>query len=370
MKKTEKEEYRYDEKGESRASYKNKVTVLFYRWIFLVCIAILVLPSLNIKKDGYALIETIVTTALYNVAITIYSLKNNEKINKTSSILVYFDIIIITFISFLSGGIHSDIYLFIFFILGYCGIFNKGAYTLKVGIFSAIFYSVSCIFFARTNSLDTELPRLIIRDLLFMLGAYGMSRVNHEVKKFDELRKKEFRLARTDKLTGLANRHYFDQKLHEEVEYAIQNNTTLNVLMFDLDNFKSFNDTYGHLTGDKLLALFSDIIKQCIRQADIPVRYGGEEFLILIRDLDIFIARSVGERIRRQLEKQRIYIGNGDIRKKVSVSCGVAQFPLHSRNIKQVVDMADQALYHAKDIGKNIVVTYDEIGLERIPDEE
>jgi diguanylate cyclase (GGDEF) domain len=367
--KTEIEVSKYNEKLDDKVNYKNKITVLFYRWIFLVCISILVFPTMNVKKDGFALIETMVIAAMYNAAITIFVLRNKEKISKSSSTLVYFDILIITIISFMSGGINSDLYMFILFLLGYCGLFNDGAYTLKVGAFSVIFYTASCLFAANMNSTDLELSKLIVRDAIFILGAYGISRVNHEVKRFDELRKKEFKLARTDKLTGLANRHYFDQKLNEETQYADMNNATLNVLMFDLDNFKNFNDTYGHLSGDKLLTLFSDIIKQCIRKSDIPVRYGGEEFLILIRDLDIFLAKSVGERIRRQLEKQRIYIGNGDSKKKVSVSCGLAQYPLHSRSIKQVVEMADQALYYAKEIGKNIVITYDEIGQERIAEE-
>ena len=354
------------EKSPREGNRQNKITVLLYRWVFLICIGILVLPGSNMKVNGYAILETLAVAVVYNITVTIYTIKNKERINKASSIFIYFDIILLTIISYFCGGLNSDVYLFLFFLLGYCGIFNDASYTFKIGIFTSIFYSVSCIFAARSNDVELEFARLVIRDLILILGAYGMSRINYEVKRYDDLRKKEFKLARTDKLTGLANRHYFDQKLRDEVEYANQNNATLNVLMFDLDNFKSFNDTYGHLSGDKLLTLFSDIIKQCIRKSDIPVRYGGEEFLILIRDLDLFVARNVGERIRRQLEKQRIYTGSGDNKKKVSVSCGIAQYPLHSPNIKQVIELADQALYHAKETGKNAVVTYDEIGQDRV----
>jgi diguanylate cyclase (GGDEF)-like protein len=132
--------------------------------------------------------------------------------------------------------------------------------------------------------------------------------------------------------------------------------------MFDLDNFKKFNDTYGHVWGDKLLSIFGEIIMQSIRKTDIPVRYGGEEFMILIRDLDLEVAKSIGDRIRRQLENQRLLTGEGKEKVKITVSCGIAQFPRHSDDIKKVVDYADQALYYAKEIGKNIVVSYDEIG--------
>ena len=194
------------------------------------------------------------------------------------------------------------------------------------------------------------------------MASIGITILNNEVKKYGELHKKEFKLARTDKLTGLANRHYFDQKLGEEAQYADVSGNPLNILMFDFDNFKRFNDSYGHVWGDKLLTLFSDIIMQNIRKSDIPVRYGGEEFLILIRDFDADMAKGVGERIRRQLEKQRIYVGDEENRKRVTVSCGLSQYPKNSAKIKEVIDFADKALYHAKAIGKNMVVSYDEIG--------
>jgi diguanylate cyclase (GGDEF)-like protein len=193
------------------------------------------------------------------------------------------------------------------------------------------------------------------------MASCGIAFLSNEVHKYNEMHKKEFKLARMDKLTGLANRHYFDQKLREEVEYADLNGKPLNVLIFDLDNFKRFNDTYGHVWGDKLLSLFSDIIKQNIRKSDIPVRYGGEEFLLLIRDLEIDMAKCVGERIRKSLEKQRIYSGNEDDRRKVTVSCGIAQYPKHASDIKLAIELADKALYYAKESGKNMVVSYDEM---------
>ncbi len=367
MGRIENEIVKFPEKGPRESARHTKLIVLFYRWVFLVCIGILTLPGSNLKLNGYALLETLAVVTIYNTVVTVYVLKSRERINRASTIFIYVDVILLSIISYFCGGLYSDIYLFIFFLLGYCGIFNDAYYTLRVGVISVIFYTASCIFAAGFNNVELEFERLAIRDLLLILGAYGISRINYEVKKYDEMRKREFRLARTDKLTGLANRHYFDQKLREEVEYADEYHAALNVLMFDLDNFKSFNDTYGHMSGDKLLSLFADIIKQCIRKSDIPVRYGGEEFMILIRDLDIFIARNVAERIRRQLEKQRIYVGAGENRKKVSVSCGIAQYPYHSKNIKQVIEFADQALYHAKETGKNAVVVYDEIGQKRTP---
>lgn len=340
---------------------KNWITVLGFRWLFLLFVALFSLAHSGVSQQKAVLLETLAISVIYNVLITLYTLNRKKSGKKVSTAFVYIDILLISILSYMLGGVQSDIFIFLFFIIGYCGIYSDAGNTIRVGAFCIIAYTISCIYQAREYPEGMDYLKLLIRDLTMVMAAYSIIRINREVKKYDELHKKEFKLARTDKLTGLANRHYFDQKLSEELEYADASGSPLNILLFDLDNFKKFNDSYGHIWGDKLLTLFSDIIKQSIRKTDIPVRYGGEEFLILIRDLDIHIAKSVAERIRRQLEKQRIYVGSEEHRQKVTVSCGIAQYPKHSSQIKEVIDLADKALYHAKESGKNLVVIYDEI---------
>jgi diguanylate cyclase (GGDEF)-like protein len=335
--------------------------MLFYRWAVFLFSAVLCFAGKRYDEYGYAIIESLAVAAIYNGVVTAYLISNGKKNNT----IQYMDILVIMLLILFSGGIRSELYVFALFIIGLSGINNDAASTLKTGALCALLYTVTCVFADRLYGEGVNYAFLIIRDILFLMAAFSISRVCYEVKKYDEMRKKEFRLARTDKLTGLANRHYFDQKLKDEVEYALSKDAALNILLFDIDNFKGFNDTFGHVSGDKLLVLFADIIRQCIRKSDIPVRYGGEEFMIIIRDLDIILARSVGDRIRRQLEKQRIYLGPQEEKRKVTVSCGIAQFPMHSDNIKEVIERADQALYYAKEIGKNIVVCYGDIGKSR-----
>jgi diguanylate cyclase (GGDEF)-like protein len=337
------------------------VVMLFYRWLIFLFSVILCFTGTGYREYGFTIIESLAVAAIYNGVATAYILTGGKK-NYT---IQYLDIIVIMLLVLFSGGIRSELFIFTFFIIGFCGIDNDVANTMKTGIVCAMLYTVTCIFSDKLYPAGINYVSLVIRDFLFMMAAFSISRVCYEVKRYDDMRKREFRLARTDKLTGLANRHYFDQKLKEEVEYVVSRGSVLNILMFDLDNFKSFNDTFGHVSGDKLLVLFSDIVRRCVRKSDIPVRYGGEEFMIIIRDLDIFIAKSVGDRIRRQLEKQRIYLGQQEEKTKATVSCGIAQFPTHSTNIKDVIEYADQALYYAKEIGKNIVVCFDEMGKSR-----
>lgn len=350
------------QRGSKKRKLQNNFTVIVYRWLLYLFAAVLCLTDDIPEIKWYAILETLAVIAIYNVFITAY-LQRYKK--RYSMAIIYCDIAALMLLILFSSGIRSELYIFFLFLIGLSGIHSNISNTVKTGVVIAVLYTAVCILSGQNRTDSSFIPSLIIKDFLILLAAYAATRINFEVMKSDELIKKEFRIARTDKLTGLANRHYFEQKLKEEVEYANKFEGVLNVLIFDLDNFKGFNDTYGHLSGDKLLVLFSDIIRQCIRSADIPVRYGGEEFVILIRDLDSIIAKSVGDRIRRQLEKQRIYLGSNDERQRMTVSCGVAQYPTHSRNIRDVIDKADQALYHAKSIGKNIVVMFDEIGQPR-----
>jgi diguanylate cyclase (GGDEF)-like protein len=335
---------------------------LVYRWLLFLFSAVLCITSDRFGTHGFAVLESLAVAAVYNGAATAWFLRSGRR---HARLITYADIFVLLLLVLFSGGIKSDLFIFLFFTIGLCGIYGNLASAMNTGIACAVMYAVVCIVSDKVYKDGILYSTLVIRCILMLLAAFALSRISFEVKRYDEMRKKEFRLARTDRLTGLANRHYLEQKVREEVEFVKSIDSVLNVLIFDIDNFKSFNDTYGHPSGDKLLMLFADIIRQCVRKTDVPVRYGGEEFLILIRDMDLIIAKSVGDRIRRQLEKQRIYIGGPEKRQRVTVSCGVAQYPTHSANIKEVIEKADRALYHAKEIGKNIVVTYDEISLER-----
>lgn len=341
---------------------KEEKVFLYFRWLFFLLIITASFFSTKAGFRSFVFFETTATAIVYNILINIFIIKNKEEYKRKVTLIAYLDITLVCFFSYLTGGLESDFFIFIFFILFNYGMHKGSAKTLQLCVFSIIVYSAFILYSERYNLYEFSQWKLIIRDFFIVIAAHGVHIVNTEFKKHDEMHKKEFKLARTDKLTGLANRHYFEQKLKDELGYADFTGNPINFLIFDLDNFKKFNDSYGHIWGDKLLSLFSDIIMQNIRKSDIPVRYGGEEFLIIVRDMDLLTAKSIGERIRRQLEKQRIYVGRDDEKRRVTVSCGVAQFPKHSSNIREVIDLADKALYHAKEIGKNIVVAYDEIG--------
>jgi len=168
--------------------------------------------------------------------------------------------------------------------------------------------------------------------------------------------------ATMDALTGLNNRRQFEVRLGEEFAIANRQNTPLCAIMIDIDFFKKFNDTYGHATGDNVLRTTANVIKEQLREYDIPSRYGGEEFCILLPQTNIDEAKIVAERLRAAVENQKIEIKsekNKQIKNiSVTISVGLAQL-----DIKDMADdlymKADRALYKAKENGRNRVVVYE-----------
>ncbi|UCD84083.1 MAG: diguanylate cyclase [Deltaproteobacteria bacterium] len=166
----------------------------------------------------------------------------------------------------------------------------------------------------------------------------------------DELK----RLAITDDLTKIYNRRYFFEVLEKEFDRARRYNATLSYLMIDIDRFKRFNDTYGHLAGDKLLAKLSLLFKKGLRKHDIVARYGGEEFALLLPETNLNGAAIVAQRYRRQVERKNF----GTSRKplKTTISIGVSCYPeAVMENAEDLVRQADEALYRAKQGGRNRV---------------
>ncbi len=164
------------------------------------------------------------------------------------------------------------------------------------------------------------------------------------------------RLSVTDRLTEMYNHGYFQQRLEEEVGRASRFGHRLSLIMLDIDDFKKFNDTYGHPRGDKVLQAVSDIIKQNLREIDVAARYGGEEFVVVLPETESEGAAAVAERIREDVTKYE-FIGGDDIPPvHKSVSIGVATFPYHADTHIKLIEAADKAMYAAKRQGKNKVV--------------
>lgn len=163
-------------------------------------------------------------------------------------------------------------------------------------------------------------------------------------------------IATHDSLTGLANRRLFERALEIEFGRGARQSSPLSLIMLDIDYFKSYNDTYGHVAGDHCLTEVAQVLKNCCqRKADLAVRYGGEEFAVLLPDTDIQGALTIAEQIRQRVMEQNIeHSGSSTGRLTVSLGC-YAFVPRGSDSIEAFIQRADAALYQAKKGGRNRV---------------
>jgi len=162
-------------------------------------------------------------------------------------------------------------------------------------------------------------------------------------------------LAALDPLTSVYNRRFGMTRLHEEFDRAVRMNSPLGLLMFDLDHFKQVNDTYGHLIGDRMLVNVCAIARAILRDGDILIRYGGEEFLAVLPAASAEDVELIGERLRRAIEDLSVADGSQTIR--ATISLGAASFPNQAvERENDLVGLADDALYRAKETGRNRLV--------------
>ncbi len=159
-----------------------------------------------------------------------------------------------------------------------------------------------------------------------------------------------------DALTGLYNRRYFSLRLNEALHYAARHGQPLSLCICDLDRFKHINDTYGHQIGDQVLQRFAHIAREEIRAEDLPARLGGDEFVILFPDTAAHDSKTVAERIRHRFGREE-FVHDGHALFQASATFGVADYHPLKPDEKTLIEAADRALYRAKELGRNCVVT-------------
>jgi diguanylate cyclase (GGDEF)-like protein len=163
------------------------------------------------------------------------------------------------------------------------------------------------------------------------------------------------RQAITDELTGLSNVRHFHELLDQEIERAQRFNNHIGLVMVDIDNFKSVNDTHGHPQGDLVLKEIARVLTEQVRDIDFPARYGGEEMSVILPQTDIAGAAMLAERMREAIEQLEVRRLDGQGVLKLTASFGVAAVPGSATDKRHLIAVADEALYRAKHGGKNRV---------------
>lgn len=231
-----------------------------------------------------------------------------------------------------------------FYIIAQLGYSPKNRFQEIVLLFLPVFILVSNIAYngaVRTFSLHNRLIRL-----------------NEELR---QANRQLEHLAVVDQLTQISNRRAFDQYMPLAWRSAFQSNTLLTVMMIDIDKFKVFNDTYGHIKGDECLCVVASCINNIFhRKTDMVARYGGEEFIVLCAQKDARQAFAVAEQVRQAVESLQIENINSDSGKYVTISVGLAtETPSENGSYERLIKKADDALYTAKRNGRNMVVAAD-----------
>ncbi|MCW2269999.1 GGDEF domain-containing protein [Pseudomonas sp. MYb187] len=184
-----------------------------------------------------------------------------------------------------------------------------------------------------------------------IIGLVVLSLLNAMVKRHQESIEA---LATLDSLTGLPNRRGFDLLAAQALQESRREPNPLVALLIDLDHFKALNDTHGHLAGDEVLRQFAQVLENCLRQADIICRWGGEEFIVLLKDTDGARAREIAEKIRQRTEELAFNFAGKPIRLTTSIGLSTLQ---REDTLDSLIARADHALYRAKQSGRNRVCT-------------
>ncbi len=195
------------------------------------------------------------------------------------------------------------------------------------------------------NLPEADLERFVILAMQFAL-------VIKKVLLYETVEK----MAIADSLTGLYVRRYFYERVEEELQRSKKHKYEFAFIMIDIDDFKKYNDTYGHMVGDVIIKEIGRIIKEGVREIDIVSRYGGEEFAIALPETGEESARQVAERLRKKVEENvfKAY----DEKLRLTISLGFAIYPRDAADIADILDKADKGLYEAKKSGKNVVCEY------------
>lgn len=232
---------------------------------------------------------------------------------------------------------------------------------IVVGLFVSLLITAGVVAVMNQNGQSISLQlSLQVAAALTLVGSLTLGGyLTNLILKNDELQEEINKLTTYDSLTGLLNRSVFMERATHLFNIAVRGEEAFSIIIVDIDRFKDVNDTYGHATGDQILANFGKLLRTTLRKSDLGCRYGGEEFALFLPKTNTRQAQEFSERIH-QLVKEDEAEYNGTLI-KLTLSVGIVSFPKERAiSAEGLVNMADQALFHAKKTGRNRTIVYTE----------
>jgi len=235
----------------------------------------------------------------------------------------------------------------------------RDGYAFPFLIVAPLVASLVCWVFLSDGNVSQQTEQLVEVAGVTLLGVVGMGLAayvrsrNQQIERaysghLEELSQRLRNLAYQDALTDLYNHRYFYEQLTHEIERSLRYGHPVSIILLDLDHFKEINDTYGHLMGDKLLALMGQIIRDQVRAADIPARYGGDEFAIILPDTSREAAEATAQKLSRAIAMGKTDAGATNENLPMSASLGVACCPEEARTVSELLQVADERVYASK----------------------
>ena len=317
--------------------------IIIMRWV-IVC---LVPVMYGINQGQMFPYDKLGITAFLSVTVilTVFHFKRTPIKQYQWGIVQTIDLVVISLMVLGRNGISSECYSFYFLVVLQAGLISGVRQAIIVMLFGTVFYTGSVLM---TGPNDFEVRRLIVRVIIgWLVGVSGAYLIYWE--------KKYFKQALTDSVTSIYNRSYLEQSLEYEIEKAKEQSTLLSIIMIDIDNFKAINDRFGHKSGDLVLEQVADLIQTNIRDVDFVARYGGEEFIVALPEIGPDRALEIAERIRNAIEQSVFFGSDSESVITLTVSCGLAAYPVTAKNLDELMLKADELMYEAKRAGRNQV---------------
>lgn len=352
------------EKNRRKKMYEN-ITITHMLCLFAMLAAVLlsqnssretIYPVLNIRIILLIGFIGFIAMILYNTRLWGLNRENYGTYNELLVDLLYitFPLIIAILTLIITGkdSFHVEVVLILPVII------TASVMGKKAGLVMAAISMVILIINNIYNSAGQSVYQLMEYDLIligviYVVGWFVGSLTNLERQHREELTL----LANTDIITGLYNHRYFQEKIQECFKTS-STEAPLSLIIIDIDYFKNYNDVYGHQMGDKLLNVVGSIMKTAVKDRGFCARYGGDEFVVVLPHCSSNKAVDVAEQIRNRVNKYGVLGEEHLPEDKITISCGIAVYPDHAENIKELIKYADQALYRAKSLNRNKVELY------------